>query len=87
MDIHLEIHNSDNVNTEELLTLSCNSLMHYTPQYLEFLSRVLINVEVAYLVARYHGELKGLLPLAICNDSNMGTVINSLPFLVVMEGQ
>ncbi|ABW30710.1 GNAT family N-acetyltransferase [Acaryochloris marina] len=80
MDIHLEIHNSDNVNTEELLTLSCNSLMHYTPQYLEFLSRVLINVEVAYLVARYHGELKGLLPLAICNDSNMGTVINSLPF-------
>ena len=80
MTIHLESVADAAVDVDELLITSGNSLMHYTPQYLNFLSDILPNTEVVYMLARDHGVLAGIMPLAICIHNKLGTVINSLPF-------
>ena len=80
MNIHLETPDAVTLDIEELLQLSGNSLMHYAPQYLIFLAKILPHTEVSYLTVRHHGVLQGILPVAICSDNHLGTVINSLPF-------
>ncbi|MGD1953388.1 MAG: GNAT family N-acetyltransferase [Leptolyngbyaceae cyanobacterium] len=80
MTIHLESVACAAVDVDELLSIGGNSLMYYTPQYLNFLSNILTNTEVVYLLARKSGALEGVLPIAICTHDKLGTVINSLPF-------
>jgi len=67
-------------DVEEFLTLSHNALIHYSPQYLDFLSKALTNTETKYLTVRRSGSIEGVLPVAICTDDSLGTVVNSLPF-------
>ena len=80
MTIHLESVACAAVDVDELLSIGGNSLMYYTPQYLNFQSNILTNTEVVYLLARKSGALEGVLPIAICTHDKLGSVINSLPF-------
>ncbi|MEO0396995.1 MAG: GNAT family N-acetyltransferase [Cyanobacteria bacterium P01_A01_bin.137] len=80
MNIHLERPDHAALDVEEFLALSGNALMHYTPKYLGFLSKILANTKIAYLLARHNGAIEGVLPVAIGTDEKLGTIINSLPF-------
>lgn len=57
-----------------------NSLIHYSPQYLDVLSKALDRTSIHVIETRESGELSGLLPVAIYEHPSYGVVLNSLPF-------
>lgn len=70
-------------NRDEWATLLArldNRLVHYSPEYVDFLVRALPGVEVRVLEWRDGATLDGVLLAAIRTHSQYGTVVNSLPF-------
>ena len=65
---------------DRLLDASNNKLIHYTSRYLEFISKVIPNVEIVCLTYRDGINLVGFLPLAIKHDLVLGSAVNSLPY-------
>ena len=63
-----------------LLEAVGNRLMHYSPEFTQFLVNVLPETEVRVLKVVSDGQLAGILIAAIIRNPFFGTVVNSLPF-------
>lgn len=55
-------------------------LLYATPEYLDFLRRILPGSRLVVLGAESGGELATAMPLFVHTDPDCGTVVNSLPF-------
>jgi hypothetical protein len=66
--------------SDDFLRKNDNSLMHYSGNYIRFLSRAIPEAEFQYLTAFDGDRLLGVMPYACLKHDELGTVVNSLPF-------
>jgi len=80
MNVSQVSHITNRKDNDQLLDSIDNPLVHYCDDFSSFLGKALVNTKVIKVESRRKGRLVGVMPLAICTDKKLGTVINSLPF-------